>query len=101
MGLNKERTKHSEECCKLANERFGLMMGMRELLKRFNLNGNAVDYVIDLAQKRDLESLSTVVDMIGSKGINKPRFVRIEPPLKGWNPSEDPSNDEHALNRYK
>ncbi|MDB4302183.1 hypothetical protein N9924_01310 [bacterium] len=101
MGLNKERLKHGEECCKLANERFGLMMGMRELLKWFNLNDNAVDYVIDLAQKRDLEVLSNVVDMIGTMEVIKPRFVRIEPPAKLWNPSEDPDNDEHALNRFK
>lgn len=77
MGLIKERIKSGEECCKLANQRFGLQMGMRELLKRFNCNDGAVDYIIRLAQNRELEKLSAVMGLLGSEEVNKPRFVRI------------------------
>ncbi|MBL4795855.1 MAG: hypothetical protein JKY50_00420 [Oleispira sp.] len=77
MGLIKERMKSGEECCKLANERFGLQMGMRKLLERFNLNDHAVDYVIELAQKRELEKLDEVLSHIGTWGVNKVRYIRI------------------------
>ena len=47
--------------CKLANERFGLKAGMRKLLERFNLNDHAIDYVIELANNRELEKFDEVI----------------------------------------
>ena len=96
-----QKTKMANELCKLANERFGLQMGMRKLLERFNLNDHAVDYVVELAQKRELEKLGNVMSMLGTQGVSKPRYVRIKNPAKAWSPSNDHDNDEHALNRIK
>ena len=67
----------ANEKCKLANERFGLQMGMRKLLERFNCNDHAVDYVIELAQKRELDKLEEVISKIGTWGVNKVHYVRI------------------------
>lgn len=77
MGAIKDRIKAGEECCKLANQRFGLQMGMRKLLERFNCNDHAVDYVIELAQKRELDKLDEVLSHIGTFGLSKPHYVRI------------------------
>ena len=63
--------------CKLANERFGLQVGMRKLMERFNCNDHAVEYVIGLAQKRDFEKLDEVISSIGTWGVNKVHYVRI------------------------
>jgi len=67
----------AKECCKLANERFGLQMGIKKLMERFNCNDHAVDYVIELAQKRELKKLDEVLSHIGTWGVNKVRYVRI------------------------
>jgi len=77
MTPTEQKTKMANEQCKLANERFGLQMGMKKLLERFNCNDHAVDYVIELAQKRELKKLDEVLSHIGTWGVNKVHYVRI------------------------
>ena len=77
MGAIKERIKSGEECCKLANERFGLQMAIKKIMERFNCNDHAVDYVIELAKSRDLDKLDELLSDMGAWGINKARYVRI------------------------
>lgn len=77
MTPTEQKTKMAEEQCKLANERFGLQMGMRALMERFNCNDHAVDYVIKLAQDRQLDKLAEVISDIGTWGVNKVHYVRI------------------------
>jgi hypothetical protein len=77
MGSINDKIKSGEECCKLANERFGLQMGIKKLMERFNCNDHAVDYVVELAKKRDFEKLDEVLSNIGTWGVNKVRYVRI------------------------
>ena len=48
-----------------------------QLLERFNCNDHAVDYVIELAQKRELDKLDEVLSHIGTFGLSKPHYVRI------------------------
>ncbi len=82
----------ANEQCKLANERFGLQMGVRALMGRFNCNDHAIEYVIELAQRREFDKLEDVLSKIGTWGVNKPHYVRIKNPPKSWTPSNDTPN---------
>lgn len=77
MTPTEQKIKMAEEQCKLANQRFGLQEGMKKLLSRFNCNDHAVDYIVKLAQNRELEKLDEVLSHIGTWGVNKVRYVRI------------------------
>tara|TARA_R110002033_G_scaffold171037_2_gene215379 strand:- start:44 stop:310 length:267 start_codon:yes stop_codon:yes gene_type:complete len=81
MGLIKERMKSGEECCKLANERFGLQQALRIILEdNFNCNDVAVDYIIKLAQNRELHKLKGFMEHVGTNDSDKPRHTRIRTP---------------------
>lgn len=68
----------AEELCRLANQRFGLEMCIKILMDRFNCNDKAVDYIIDLAKSRDFKELTAVISEIGTFGVNKVHYVRID-----------------------
>jgi len=87
--------------CKLVNERFGLIEGMRQLIKYLNVNDSGRDFIIQLARDRDLNRLTDFLKTVNTIDSGKPRHCRITNPPKAWNPSNDPDNDEHAINRFK
>ena len=66
--------------CSLANERFGLMEGMRILLDSFNCNDVADEYIIKLARDRELDKLKEFMTHVGTKESDKPRHTRIKNP---------------------
>jgi hypothetical protein len=87
--------------CKLSNERFGLIEGMRQVIKYLNVSDSGRDFIIQLARDRDLVRLEDFLKTVNTIDSGKPRHCRIVNPLNAWNPSDDPDNDEHALNRFK
>lgn len=77
----KERAHHDAEIkCKLANERFGLIEGMRILLDNFNCNDVADEYIIKLARGRELDKLKEFMVHVGTNESDKPRHTRIRNP---------------------
>ena len=77
----KERAHHDAGIkCKLANERFGLIEGMRILLDSFNCNDVADEYIIKLARERDLDKLKDFMLHVGTKESGMPRHTRIRNP---------------------
>jgi len=70
--------KHGEECCKLANHRYGLTRGMQMLMQNLNMNNNAKNYIVELAKNREFKELEDIISRVGIIGGDKPRYVRIE-----------------------
>jgi len=66
--------------CDLANERFGLIEGMRILLDSFNCNDVADEYIIKLARDRELDKLKDFMLHVGTKESDMPRHTRIRNP---------------------
>ena len=76
-----ERAQHDAEIkCNLANERFGLIEGMRILLDSFNCNDIADEYIIKLARERELGKLKDFMFHVGTKESDIPRHTRIRNP---------------------
>jgi hypothetical protein len=81
MTPTEKLTYSAEVQCKLANERFGLQQGLRFLLgANFNCNDVAVEYIIKLAQDRELHKLKDFMGHIGTNESAKPRYTRIKNP---------------------
>ena len=66
------------ECCKLANQRYGLSRGMQMLMRNLNMNNNAKNHIVELAKNREFKELEDIISRIGIIGGDKPRHVRIE-----------------------
>ncbi len=78
--------------CKLVNERFGLIEGMRQLIKYLNVNDSGRDFIIQLARDRDLNRLTDFLKTVNTIDSGKPRYCRIINPPKAWNPNSEKIN---------
>ena len=62
MGLNKERVKHGEECCKLANQRFGLMCALKSAMIKLGCTHNEAVKAAEFAKNRDFIGFNQILD---------------------------------------
>ena len=80
MGKINDNIKSGKECCKLANQRFGLTSAIEMLLTRFKCCDNTKELLIKLAKERKLMEFQSLLAKIGSNDVNVPNYVTIKQP---------------------
>ena len=80
MGKVNDNIKSGEECCKLANQRFGLTSAIEMLLTRFKCCDNTKEHLVMLAKDRKLIEFQSLLAQIGSNDCNIPNYVTIKEP---------------------
>ena len=56
--------KHSEECCKIANDKFGYFYGLKLTLESLGFNKIGVDSILLKCRNRDFRELKEILKII-------------------------------------
>jgi len=75
MKPKEQAKKAAKECCKLANQRFGLEMLCQSLLSGMNCCDNTVKRIIMLAKNREFEESCRLIEEVKS---SEAYFVTIK-----------------------
>ena len=71
MGLIKERINSGEECCKLANERFGLMQSLKKAMVKLGHTQEDAVKAVEHAKKREFMDFNRILDKELNNDINR------------------------------
>ena len=66
MTPTEQKTKLASECCKLANQRFGLEMLCEQLLSDMNCCDKTVKRIIKMAKNREFERCCKLIEEVKS-----------------------------------
>ena len=78
MGLISERIKQGEECCKLANQRFGLTIGMLSLLNAYAVNDHGKEMLILMYKMREFNKAKKLLSTMPLIDSGNELFVSVD-----------------------